>query len=152
MTASTIRQERHQELVKILQRRQHYAQTLVELIQEQDSLIQSGEYASLLDFLARKQALIDALLGYSQLTPSLQDRWQTARGEMPEDMRLRCEDYLSRTEADLAFLLQEEERCSNDLQQQHHQTQQQLEQVSQGLALQGAYYENETGGTLDLNS
>lgn len=139
-----------QELRARLQQKYEYSRTLCELAREQAVLIQAADFTGLVNLLAKKQALIDALQDVSRCSPPLEIQWKQQRDHFPSAGRQECEQWLAQAELLLDKLLTFEQECSQRVERQRDQTRLQLESISQGLNAAEAYGETPQSTHFDM--
>ncbi|MCG6154500.1 hypothetical protein [Rubinisphaera margarita] len=149
MTASALLSA--EQMCQLIQRRFEYSRLLLEISVEQESLIQQGQYAELIEILLKKQTLLDALRTCSDCDPPLPRQWHSLRNQLPSEERSRCESLLEQTENALASLMDREQVCTDTLQRQKDDTQTQLQLVSGGIAVQNAYQDDDGNSQFDRN-
>ena len=133
------------------QQKYEYSRALSELTAEQTQLVEERNYTALVNLLARKQTLVDALLQVSQTEPPLPIAWRQHRHLLSPAVRQECETWLAQAETILAHLIATEHACSTQVEQDHQQTRQQLATASQALNVHLAYEETFTGQQFDAN-
>ncbi|MCA8983131.1 MAG: hypothetical protein R3C12_11320 [Planctomycetaceae bacterium] len=139
------------ELRRRFQRKYEYSRVLLELATQQQELIEGDDFTGLIQLLARKQTLIEALQAVSVVEPPLVTQWRLCRDRMEPGMRRECEAWLEQSEQLLEQLLEFEQQCASRLQRQRNDTQQQLAAVSGTLHVQEAYQDFPEASHFDMN-
>ncbi len=119
--------------------RREYCRALLAMARRQVELVEDGDYAGLLELLARKQRLLGRLDQLSQSHPDLWQQWREWRDRLAESEREACERALQESEELLAEALAEERTGADLLAARRDETQRQLEAVTQGLRASQAY-------------
>ncbi len=139
------------ELRQRFQQKFEYSRVLLEFSEQQQTLIESGDYSELMNVLQQKQLLIEALQQVSQTDPPLAWQWKTRKEQLPPSLRQECEYWLLQSEQLLEQVMQQENNCTQQMQQQHQQTQQQLATASINLDVHDAYQDYTDQNSFDYN-
>lgn len=142
------------ELLDLLKSRREHCRTLLEMSRRQMALIETDDYAGLLEVLGRKQQVLSDMDAQKRRHPGLQERWRDYRATAEPEIRDECEHVLAETEAILAELMAEEHGSTEFLTQRREATRRQLQTISGGTQVHAAYRDHLAPSThrhLDLD-
>jgi hypothetical protein len=128
-------------LTTFADRRQCFAE-LLELSKRQLGLVESDDYAQLLNLLGGKQRVLRRLEAIGRGRPQLWDEWRTERERLSSSDRRACERTLAETEALLEQLLEHERVSTESLTRRRDRTAQELRAVATGSRVNLAYGES----------
>jgi hypothetical protein len=112
---------------------------LLDLSNEQDSLIERDDYTGLLDVLGRKQRILSEFAEAKQNQPELLSHWKTERDALAPELRDECEHLLAESESLLGMIIQEEKSSTEQLTSRRDETQGRLQTITQGSQVHDAY-------------
>jgi len=139
------------ELCRRLQQKCEYARIIDDLSSQQQELIDAGDYSGLVQLLARKQTAVEYLQNASQVDPPLVEQWKQKRDQLPQELRIQCERWLSATETYLQETRSRDEKCTAEMQQRRDQTETQLAAISAAIHTQDAYRDPVESRHFDMN-
>ena len=121
------------ELLRVLKSRREYCRAMMQLADEQQTLIETNRTSELLQLIAQKQRVIDGLTQLGQAFGGLAVYWKQIRDGLPAGVRAECDAILAESEVLLAAALEREAQGTRQLTQRRDQTQQQLRKIGQTL-------------------
>ncbi len=142
------------ELLRVLKSRREYCRAMMQLAEEQQTLIAQNQTAQLLQLIAQKQRVIDGLAELGRAFGGLAGYWKQIRDGLAADLRAECDAILAESEVLLATALEREAQGTRELTQRRDETQRQLRQVGQSLETRtalGAGLDGPQSGFLDVS-
>ena len=142
------------ELLRVLKSRREYCRAMMQLAEEQQTLIDQNKTSELLQLIAQKQRVIDGLTELGRAFGGLSGYWKQIRDGLAAALRAECDAILAESEVLLAAALEREAQGTRELTQQRDAKQRELRKIGQTLetrAALGAGLDGPQSGFLDVS-
>lgn len=128
-----------EKLPQLLRERKECLEKLLYASERQKELVTRGDLDTIVGHLGHKQRLMDELMRAERALDEYRGVDPAARQWKSEEDRLACEKIIAESESLLQQILSFDQKSIDDMQQQHHDLEQQIKRLGSGVVVATAY-------------